>query len=214
MWCFGQARSGQVNMFGLYGLQAQRARASADRHNAGYKPKLNKRQRKKMLQRQRDIRDRRKRSPEQLSCTSEADLSSLQGKPVSCLPAAGRRVSPSVSRCSSALSDCNQHLLPASRSRSPSALTSLSCQGSPQVGPHQRQHPPPPPPPSRQGKQSGGHHHQQQQGGGGGGGGGGEAGMVTASLESLARLFSCVAVSRAPRPPPHHRYTHNHAMHG
>ncbi|XP_071532252.1 uncharacterized protein Slob isoform X3 [Panulirus ornatus] len=172
-------------MFGLYGLQAHRARMAAGHDKYASRTKLNKKQRKKLLQQQRDVRERRRRSPQR---ASQLDVRCGHTNSASSVPAAARKGSPCLSRASSALSD----YVPVSRSRSP-FNPSNSSQGSPR-----RPHASPGAPLRPQ-------QHQQQQGGGA------EAGMVTASLESLARLFSCVAVSK---PRLHHRCYHNHAMHG
>lgn len=169
-------------MFGLYGLQAQRAKACKTDHDKyASNRKLNKKQRKKMLEQQRNLRDRRRPTP--------VHTNGVAGQPAlhhltaaSCQPAGARRGSACPSQVSSAYSDS----LPVSRSRSP--FTAFSCHGSPRQ-PHDS---------------SGGGQQRQHEGGG-------EAGMVTASLESLARLFSCASVSKARQ---HHRACNLHEMQG
>lgn len=171
-------------MFGLYGLQAHRAKGDVNQEKY-LRPtgkRLNKRQRKKMLEQQRNLREKRRRSYETIS---EGDLRSVQQRPDSRTPTTARRGSTCISRASSALSD----YLPLSRPRSP--LVTLSCRGSPSAVRE---------PPGLQQQTAA---HQK--------GGGGENGMVIASLESLARLFSCVAVNKARTP---HRSCRTHAMHG
>nr|XP_053636211.1 slowpoke-binding protein-like isoform X4 [Cherax quadricarinatus] len=165
-------------MFGLYGLQAQRAKmATTGQDKYAIRTKMNKKQRKKLLDQQRHLRDRRRRSPD---LSSQTDLRSLQTNAGSCVAASERGGSSALaSRPSSVLSD----YLPVSRSRSPFLSASEYCI-------------------SRTRRESSGPRLQE--------GGGTEAGMVTASLESLARLFSCVSV----KPRPHHRSCYNHAMHG
>lgn len=168
-------------MFGLYGLQAQRAKGGRTDHDKySSKRKLNKKQRKKMLEQQRNLRD--KRRPPSVELNGAAGQAALHQFPASCQPAGARRGSSCPSQASSAPSD----FLQVPRSRSP--FTVFSCHGSP-----------------RQARDSpGGGQHRQQEGEG-------EAGMVTASLESLARLFSCVSVSKARQ----HRHACNlHAMQG
>lgn len=167
-------------MFGLYGLQAQRAKGGRTDHDKyASNRKLNKKQRKKMLEQQRNLRDKR-RQPTMLN--GAAGQAALYQKPGSCQPAGARRGSACPSQTSSVFSD----FLPVSRSRSPFAV--FSCHGSP-----------------RQPRDSSGGGHQRQQEGGG------EAGMVTASLESLARLFSCASVSKARQ---QHLPCNLHAMQG
>lgn len=176
-------------MFGLYGLQAHRAARHAG--NTGHdkyssRSKLNKKQRKRLMQQQRDLREKKRRSTDQIHEVGISSSGPRQSP--SCVPAATRIGSPCLTRNSSSVSDS----WPVSRDRSP--FSCLSDQDTQREAFLQKESPPPPPP-------------QQQQHGGVGG----EAGMVTASLESLARLFSCVAVTR---PRPYHRYAQNQAMHG
>lgn len=168
-------------MFGLYGLQAHRNKLGRTDHDKySGKRKLNKRQRKKMLEQQRNLRERRR--PPSAEPNGVAGQAAFNQFPASCQPAGARRGSSCPSQASSAPSD----YLRVVRSRSP--FTVFSCHGSP-----------------RQPRDSprGGQQRRQE--------GGGEAGMVTASLESLARLFSCVSVSKARQP---HRTCNLHAMQG
>ncbi|XP_050737723.1 uncharacterized protein LOC127009056 isoform X2 [Eriocheir sinensis] len=169
-------------MFGLYGLQAQRAKMSRTDHDKySSKGKLNKKQRKKMLEQQRNLRDRRRPPSVELNGAAGQEAA-LHQFPASCQPAGVRRGSSCPSQASSAPSD----YLQVPRSRSP--FTAFSCHGTPR----QPRHSP-----------GGGQQRQQE--------GEGEAGMVTASLESLARLFSCVSVSKARQ---HRRACNLHDMQG
>lgn len=167
-------------MFGLYGLQAHRAKLTKTDHDKySSRRKLNKKQRKKMLEQQRNLRDKRRPGSTE---PNGADHGAHHQNPASSQLAGARRGSTSLSHASSVVSD----YFPASRPRSP--FTAFSCHGSP-----------------RQPRDSSGDSQLRQQGGGG------ETGMVTASLESLARLFSCVAVSKARQ---HHRSCNPRAMQG
>ncbi|MPC87062.1 hypothetical protein E2C01_081911 [Portunus trituberculatus] len=168
-------------MFGLYSMQAQRAKMSkTDHEKYASRRKLNKKQRKKMLEQQRNLRDRRRPASTE---PNGAELGAYHQSPASCQRAGARRGSTCLSQASSVVSD----YFPASRPRSP--FTAFSCHGSPRE--------------PRGTSEDNQLQHQQ--------GGGGETGMVTASLESLARLFSCVTVSKTRQ---HHRSCNPRAMQG
>ena len=177
-------------MFGLYSLQAQRAKMSKTDHDKySSRRKLNKKQRKKMLEQQRNLRDRRRPASTE---PSWSDSGAHIQSPTSCQRAGARRGSTCLSQASSVVSD----YFPASRPRSP--FTVFSCHGSPRE-----------PRDSSEDNHIQQQQHQQQQQLPQGGGG--QTGRATASLESLARLFSCVTVSKTRQ---HHRSCNPRAMQG
>ncbi|XP_066975731.1 slowpoke-binding protein [Macrobrachium rosenbergii] len=212
-------------MFGLYGMQAQRARMARTGHDKYTNvSKLTPKRRRKLLKQQRDLRERRNLRAEERPIGGVTNTNPHSRAPSpSCVPTPGRKGSPSVclTRASSNLSDYAPVSRDCSRERSryPSserapyaanlnhANANSNCRSVPNGFAHDLVESPLLPNNNNSSNNNSNLHQHQQASGGNGA----EAGMVTASLESLARLFSCVAVSR-PRPSTQH--AHRHAMHG
>ncbi|KAK7082056.1 hypothetical protein SK128_009400 [Halocaridina rubra] len=242
-------------MFGLYGMQAHRARMNRTGHDKYTSAsKLSPGKRKKMLKQQRELREKRQR---QFDPSEHVHVGGGGGggggggnglltenrrsSPLpfsSCVPTPGGRRGSSpllfpTRPSSPAVSDYS----PKSRERSQDRTRHPSNERSPFLGASENSNHSPNN--NSWGNRNGYHHdlldspllrhhhrshspssstsynHKQVGSGGGGGGvssGGSDSGMVSASLESLARLFSCVGVSSKPRPP--NQFAHRHAMHG